>query len=95
MSDEYKQKQSPEVPDMPARSRSGLVGILRNIIRIEKEDPYFTSPRVKQLKYELRRLIRDLGKLQGLDRDVTWPPEIFQRYQEVVDTAKRLGCYPD
>jgi hypothetical protein len=75
---------------------AGLVNIMRKIRDLQKEDNQtFSNPRIKNLKQDIRQLQRDLGHLRILDSDATWPPEYFERYNDIISTAKRLGVLHD
>tara|TARA_A100001391_G_C4957426_1_gene248907 strand:+ start:364 stop:663 length:300 start_codon:yes stop_codon:yes gene_type:complete len=76
--------------------RLGLINIMRRIRDLSREDPEaYNNSRIKNLKQDIRQLQRDLGHLRTSDADITWPPEYFERYNQVIDTARRLGVMPD
>lgn len=76
--------------------RLSLIDIMRRIRDLSREDPKaYDNPRIKNLKQDIRQLQRDLGHLRTEDLDITWPPEYFERYNQIIETARRLDVMPD
>jgi len=64
--------------------------LLRKVRDLEKSDPAYQNSRVKNLKNDIRQFQRDLRAISRGDGEATWPPEIFEMYSQIYETAKRL-----
>jgi len=75
--------------------RYEMYRLLRKVRDLEKSDPAYQNQRVKNLKQDIRQFQRDLREISRGDGDATWPPNIFEAYTEIHETAKRLGISLD
>ena len=80
---------------MANSARYEMYRLLRKVRDLEKSDPAYQNQRVKNLKQDIRQFQRDLRRLARADGEATWPPEIFEMYTQIYDTAKRLGISLD
>jgi|TARA_R110000737_G_scaffold103468_2_gene136723 hypothetical protein len=75
---------------MAKSARYEMYRLLRKVRDLEKSDPAYQNSRVKNLKNDIRQFQRDLRAISRGDGEATWPPEIFEMYSQIYETAKRL-----
>jgi hypothetical protein len=80
---------------MAKSARYEMYRLLRKVRDLEKSDPTYQNQRVKNLKQDIRKFQRDLRAISKGDGDATWPPNLFESYTEIYETAKRLGISLD
>jgi len=80
---------------MAKSARYEMYRLLRKVRDLEKSDPAYQNSRVKNLKNDIRQFQRDLRAISKGDGEATWPPELFEMYSQIYDTAKRLGISLD
>jgi hypothetical protein len=80
---------------MAKSARYEMYRLLRKVRDLEKSDPAYQNQRVKNLKQDIRKFQRDLRDISKADGDATWPPNIFEDYLQIYETAKRLGISLD
>jgi len=80
---------------MAKSARYEMYRLLRKVRDLEKSDPAYQNSRVKNLKNDIRQFQRDLRAISRGDGEATWPPEIFEMYSQIYETAKRLGISLD
>lgn len=80
---------------MAKSARYEMYRLLRKVRDLEKSDPAYQNSRVKNLKNDIRQFQRDLRAISKGDGEATWPPNLFEDYTRIYDTAKRLGISLD
>ena len=75
---------------MAKSARYEMYRLLRKVRDLEKSDPAYQNSRVKNLKNDIRQFQRDLRAISRGDGEATWPPEIFEMYSQIYETARRL-----
>ena len=80
---------------MAKSARYEMYRLLRKVRDLEKSDAAYQNQRVKNLKQDIRQFQRDLRRLARVDGEATWPPEVFEMYTQIYETAKRLGISLD
>ena len=80
---------------MANSARYEMYRLLRKVRDLEKSDPGYQNPRVKNLKNDIRQFQRDLRAISKGDGEATWPPNLFEDYTRIYETAKRLGISLD
>ena len=80
---------------MAKSARYEMYRLLRKVRDLEKSDPAYQNQRVKNLKQDIRKFQRDLRDISKGDGVATWPPNIFEDYMQIYETAKRLGISLD
>ena len=80
---------------MANSARYEMYRLLRKVSDLEMSDPAYQNQRVKNLKQDIRQFQRDLRRLARGDGEATWPPEVFEMYTQIYETAKRLGISLD
>ena len=80
---------------MAKSARYEMYRLLRKVRDLEKSDPAYQNQRVKNLKQDIRQFQRDLRDISKGDGDARWPPNIFEDYMQIYETAKRLGISLD
>ena len=77
--------------DLLQEDARSLPEILDRIDELQDQDDSFDNPRVKNLVGDIKDLQTDVRKLHENDDEPTWPAEYFERYFNIIKTAKRLG----
>jgi len=80
---------------MAKSARYEMYRLLRKVRDLEKSDPAYQNSRVKNLKNDIRQFQRDLRAISKGDGEATWPPNLFEDYTRIYETAKRLGISLD
>ena len=80
---------------MAKSARYEMYRLLRKVRDLEKSDPAYQNQRVKNLKQDIRKFQRDLRDVSRGDGAATWPPNLFEDYMQIYETAKRLGISLD
>ena len=77
--------------DLLKEDARSLPEILDRIDELQDQDSSYDNPRVRNLVDDIKDLQTDVRKLHENDDEPTWPAEYFERYFNIIKTAKRLG----